>query len=329
MIKLTIAIPTYNRPDKLRYTLNRLLPFMTDECYLIIIDNHSDIPVATLTKDLFDQFNNINYTIYRNKINIGGDSNIMRCFEYAETEWLWTVGDDDEIVEGAIETILNDIKQHSNALLINYNSPSLERVKRTKPIFANNLGEFLTAIDTFGAVMYITCNVQNNFKLKQILHLCNHNTYSCASQTLAIIYSLMANDELTILSNKIVCYNPVQAESGSNISLAIARGLSTLLDIPMSTSNKKILLNKIRTNNSYTLEGVLRSLLISYYRPGQNSKIDVKFLFNRFYHILFRHYTLPTKTKFFIYQLALLCSPKTFFKLIQYYYENYKKGSIN
>lgn len=115
---LTIAIPTYNRPESIKRQVLFLLPHLTEEVNLIIVDNHSD-------KEVKELFYNVplpeNVYIVRNKFNIGGDANIAKCFELCDTPWLWTLSDDDLLDENAVEIVLNNIRSNSNASFINFN----------------------------------------------------------------------------------------------------------------------------------------------------------------------------------------------------------------
>lgn len=115
---LTIAIPTYNRPERVKNQILKILPFLSDEIYLLVLDNHSDVPVSSLFEGIILP---PNVTIIRNKFNVGGDANIARCFEYCSTSWLWTLSDDDELTNDAVNIVLGLIKATPNAIFINLN----------------------------------------------------------------------------------------------------------------------------------------------------------------------------------------------------------------
>ena len=51
-MRLTVAIPTYNRNATLKATLEHLLPQWNERCKLLILDNHSDVPVEETLRDL-------------------------------------------------------------------------------------------------------------------------------------------------------------------------------------------------------------------------------------------------------------------------------------
>src|SRR3954453_15775649 len=100
---LTIAIPTYNRPTKVRNTLLRLIPQLNDQVFLRILDNHSETDVRTFVQNDITPAVADKIEIIRHKVNIGGDANFQRCFELCETPYIWMIGDDDMVAENAVE----------------------------------------------------------------------------------------------------------------------------------------------------------------------------------------------------------------------------------
>ena len=106
---LTIAIPTYNRPVQLRHTLEVILPQILGQnrVRLLVLDNHSEVPATQILNDLGVELNE-HVSVIRHPFNIGGNANIMRCFELCETEWVWVLSDDDEPRANAVQTILDD-----------------------------------------------------------------------------------------------------------------------------------------------------------------------------------------------------------------------------
>lgn len=317
---LTIAIPTYNRKDSLIGTLNALLPQMVSDCNLLIIDNCSDIPVESYVLEMFESYPELKFKIFRNKVNIGGDSNIIRCFEFCETEWLWTLGDDDVIKEDAIKTIFRDIKLYPDVLYINYNSPSIERPVRTKKVFSKNVHEFIDNIDSIGSMIYMTCNIYNNPKLRDSMYSACYNTYSSSSQWIIVLYTLLRNDHLTILSNDTLCEKEIEAPVYSIVTLNVPRGFSTFLDIELTPQDRRTLVKKLREDSSrwFSLEGVLKALLIRYFI--KNVDFDISFIFKRYYDLLYKHFNLVVKLKFAFFYALLKISPTLTFRLVKYLY---------
>ena len=80
-MKLTIAIPTYNRNEILYKNFEKLLSQITDECRVIIFDNCSDVPVNDTIAELVEVNSHIEISVVRNRYNIGMTANILKCFE--------------------------------------------------------------------------------------------------------------------------------------------------------------------------------------------------------------------------------------------------------
>ena len=112
---LTIAIPTYNRK---KFLLNKL-KFFTKidnlDIEIIIVQNNSNT-INLVNKDDYKKFKNIK--IFNNKTNIGGNLNIIKCIELANSEWIWILGDDDDIHENSINLILDDLYSNLDKSII-------------------------------------------------------------------------------------------------------------------------------------------------------------------------------------------------------------------
>jgi glycosyltransferase involved in cell wall biosynthesis len=122
---LSICIPTYNRPDKIEHALRSLVELEgINLINIIVIDNYSDIEVKNIYEDIDCKLTNIR--IIRNSVNIGGGANILRCIEFARTDWVWLLGDDDVPLKGSLKIILNDIERiialKKNTVVLKYSS---------------------------------------------------------------------------------------------------------------------------------------------------------------------------------------------------------------
>lgn len=112
-MKLSIIIPSYNRPERLTKSLYRLVDQCTDHSVSIkILDNHSPVAIESIISEKFGNYRDI-IEVTRNRVNIGGDANICRCYEFADSEWFWLLGDDDEPSQDAVSIILNEIEKAS------------------------------------------------------------------------------------------------------------------------------------------------------------------------------------------------------------------------
>jgi glycosyltransferase involved in cell wall biosynthesis len=200
-MNLTIAIPTYNRNEILRQTLAVLLPQLTPDCELLLIDNCSDVPVAGTLQELLAQYPNVKRRLVRNRANIGGCANILRCFELCETDWLWCLGDDDFVVSNAVNLVLETLAEYPTALYLNFLTPVFKRQTRRRSC---GLQEFIRIMDHFGTILCISVSV---FRLGPLLPNMRYGyqyAYSCAPQLALLLSSIGENGECVLLEQNLV-----------------------------------------------------------------------------------------------------------------------------
>ena len=123
MIPITIAIPSYNRVSVLQSTIGQVAASLPSWVQLLVVDNAS-VPAVELGSDLERTLTerNIPWRVTRNRSNIGGGANIVRCFEEVETDWFLLCGDDDVIDPAALQMSYDLIKRHPDAAFIKCSS---------------------------------------------------------------------------------------------------------------------------------------------------------------------------------------------------------------
>lgn len=105
-IVLTIAIPTYNRCEILRKTIESIINQKTDDIEILISDNAS----TDNTENMLKQYPDIKY--YRNESNIGAEANFIKCYERAKGQYVMLFGSDDIMLEGKLKYIMAFLKQN-------------------------------------------------------------------------------------------------------------------------------------------------------------------------------------------------------------------------
>ncbi len=104
---LTIAIPTYNRSDFLDTCLAQLHSQVLkykDSIELIVCDNASSDNTCNVVAKYISKGTQIRYIV--NECNIGADLNIAKCFKIAGGKYVLIFGDDDILVDGALDKII-------------------------------------------------------------------------------------------------------------------------------------------------------------------------------------------------------------------------------
>lgn len=93
---LTIGIPTYNRPVKLKRLLLRLISIPGfSKIQLIISDNSDNNKTKQLVGKFVVDYMNIQY--YKNNVNLGFDRNMVNIYNMTNTKYLWFLSDDDDV----------------------------------------------------------------------------------------------------------------------------------------------------------------------------------------------------------------------------------------
>jgi hypothetical protein len=162
----------------------------------MIIDNHSDIPVETSLREVLIE-SKVEYKIFRNPVNVGLFANVMRCFEYCETSYLWIIGDDDLANFNAIKTIFSYLENFPEFVLFNFSTAMLKRAEDTH---TKGLFDLLDNIDVVGNFGYLPASIYNVEKLRQNIRIGYHYTYSFYPHLALLFYSL--NDDSQCLISK-------------------------------------------------------------------------------------------------------------------------------
>jgi abequosyltransferase len=108
---LTIAVPTYNRASYLDLCLSQICPQLRPDnstVELLVSNNCS----TDGTDDIVRKFISLGHpiTYLRNAENIGVDRNFAQCFSRANGKYVLILGDDDVILDGAVDKIVTILK---------------------------------------------------------------------------------------------------------------------------------------------------------------------------------------------------------------------------
>ncbi len=126
-MKLTIAIPTYNRAKRLEKALFDLSSEINSASNKALIAVYvSNNGSKDNTSEVIERFskrfneNGIPFSSREAAINQGFDANVLACYAGSQSEYVWFLSDDDNIITGAIDAIIQDINQY-NPTVVYYN----------------------------------------------------------------------------------------------------------------------------------------------------------------------------------------------------------------
>lgn len=246
---LTVAIPTYNRNQTLLDNLRHLLPQLTPQCRLLIVDNCSDTPVSGTLRELFDRFPDIDRTVQRNRTNIGGNANILRCFELCDTDWLWVLGDDDHVRPDAIATIFAHIAAHPECMVFNFAYDGL----RPQTILTKGLEELVEKLDRSADLPWMSSSVYRAGAMLAHLKFGYQYTYSLLPHVALVLVTIADSGVCCLSKEPIVDKQRLGVPLGQQWSLLnLALGFPTLLDLPLRPGVREGLAHKLLVTNHST-----------------------------------------------------------------------------
>lgn len=126
-MKLTVAIPTYNRADYITQSLDSIISQKNENVEIIVCDNASTDSTSTIMESYI---NNCEVKYYRSEKNGGMDFNFLNCLNYAQGDYVLLFSDDDILLPGAVSKILN---------LIDNNKP--DYINLNSVVFFKNINE--------------------------------------------------------------------------------------------------------------------------------------------------------------------------------------------
>lgn len=103
---LGVSIPTYKRPDQLVQTVRSVAAAGGGqfELPIFISDDSADETNSFVLEMLEAEYPNLQ--VFRNIKNLGIDGNILRSVDVNTCDYAWILGEDDRLIEGAVEAVL-------------------------------------------------------------------------------------------------------------------------------------------------------------------------------------------------------------------------------
>jgi hypothetical protein len=317
MINLTLAIPTYERPNYLENLLNsiksEIYNLNESEKELITIyisDNSRNFDQINLNQTIVTTFNkHINNIKYEyNKFNIGGNQNILKCIEYPESGWVWVIGDDDILLKNSLKYILDLIQINNELGSMTFCSTQLfinppNEINDIKKLFiSNNVQEYLDNVFLNNAC-FIACNLYNTKYYKLFSDRMCESTFT---QFPHLVYTLMCLDSgfKNLISNKVI----VASLPPTWDKLQVESRLFSLFLIPFKnkesiTSIKKLIL-KQRPNFYRRIAFFYRNILNN---SHYNEYSEV------YYNSIYKYSNFKSDLLFSLYKFII--SIKSFFTL--------------
>jgi glycosyltransferase involved in cell wall biosynthesis len=116
-LKLSICIATYNRSAYIGETLESIIPQLTDETELLVVDGASTDDTEVVMQQYARQDGRIRYV--RLPAKGGVDQDYCRAVELAQGEYCWLFTDDDLLKPGAVAEVLRRITDGHCLIIVN------------------------------------------------------------------------------------------------------------------------------------------------------------------------------------------------------------------
>ena len=134
--QLSICIPTYNRRTLLKECLDSFVPQVARyQIPIYVSDNAStDDTIDMLCRYKAERYEHLFYR--SNSENLGIDGNVAAVVAMANTRFCWLFGDDDVIVDGAVDAVMAKLAEDVQLIVLN---ASGNRLPCVEPIVERRL----------------------------------------------------------------------------------------------------------------------------------------------------------------------------------------------
>ena len=293
---LTIVIPTYNREKQLIRLLRSLeRQDAVDRYTIVVLDNHSNYDVRGALSRFFSGEFLENIEVYVRPYNSGGDYNISSAFLFAKSDYLWIIGDDDEVLDGCIGTIEEDVRHYPDIPFFKYHNEGHSSFQNDLVI--NNIKEFQEAYEQrcfcAGDIIFVSNNVYNLKAAASYIPSSLYYSYCSIPHALPTLRCLQDEKPFVWSHRELVRYHSPEGDHWNYVK--IATSLSTVLDIHYGSDyavTKTFF--KILSRHFDPLEFMEECMKVkdkkyaSYVcRKGLSALFDGRFFYSRYCHFLY------------------------------------------
>ena len=185
--KLTIFIPTHNRWAVLEKTLANTLASNDAGVKVVILDNNSASEGREAVERVIAEHADQQVKIIKNPVNIGGDGNILRCFELCETPYVMVLGDDDFLEPDFLKKFEPFLMSETEYGFISFQVPRNYAKAISQDIVFDSPYELLKESGNWAELLFISTNVYRKDLVMMGYEHAQRYQATCSSQLIAVL----------------------------------------------------------------------------------------------------------------------------------------------
>ena len=142
--RLSICVATYMRGSFIGETLESIASQLDPRCELVIVDGASSDNTEQVVRPFAAKYPSIRYV--REATNSGVDRDYDKAVSYACGDYCWLMTDDDLLVPGALQRVLQALEDNVDLVVVNSQVRTVDLARQLKPSLLKLVGN-----SSFGA----------------------------------------------------------------------------------------------------------------------------------------------------------------------------------
>lgn len=242
---LTLAIPTYNRVEKLKSCLERVMEQTQGKSVELLVSDNASTDTTQLFMEEFCK-SHPDVTYIRNPENVGPDRNFLNCYDKAAGEYVFLLGDDDLLLPGAVDSILEALARkpvfvHLNSCTLLSQEPfsctpprvpeGEMRIYRRREEFMEQMGIFVTFLSSFILRTDLVRQIENKEQYIGTYFIQSHiaiTTLACEGE-----YIFITKNCIAATGNKTVNYDIYFVWGKMYQKLLLETGAAAGIELPV------------------------------------------------------------------------------------------------
>lgn len=281
MKKLTIGIPTYNRVNSLKKTVESILYQLegySDDVDLLISNNHSTDNTSEYLQELCLKYPFIK--CYELSENRGPDENFLNILRKSDSEYVHILSDDDILIDGTLAKILDALKKREFGLIFlnscvfynTFDKNNLDKYSKTyeisDDIITTSKDKFIETVHLeFTFLSSLVFNKKCFDSMENPERFLNTNWF----QSYVALYCTKTNERICIIKDICIAQKQLKTSPSFNPFVVFGPNLKDLLIYAVSVGYSEKLLKKLFYKRCRTM-----------YRSIGKYKVDRKKLFGDF-----------------------------------------------